>query len=251
MREGIVLRDQADSHKQAVTGHLCFFPAGLRLYGHAAEKAFLCVQRSNLYTGMLFHVRPGEKDLLQLLLSGKVREILQHDHLFAFSGKQDCLLQCGIAAAGHTDGLPGIEIPVAHRAETDSLADQLVFTRQAQHPMLHARGYDHSLRVPFLTVIGENPLEIAMILNPDHFRQVHFRSLGHDLVQQGFRVFVAAHLRRARPVLHLGAVGDLAAEAMLLQHQGALAVPLRIQRGGHSRGTSADHNDISHFSSIL
>ena len=113
--------------------------------------------------------------------------------------------------------------------------------------MLHARGYDHSLRVPFLTVIGENPLEIAMILNPDHFRQVHFRSLGHDLVQQGFRVFVAAHLRRARPVLHLGAVGDLSAESVLFQHQGILSVPLRVQCGCHARRASADHNDISHL----
>ena len=90
-----------------------------------------------------------------------------------------------------------------------------------------------------------------MVLNPDNLRQIHFRPLGHDLVQQRFRVFIAAHLGGSRPVLDLGTVSDLPAEAMLLQHQGILSVPLRVKRRRHTCRTSADHNNVCHLAPIL
>ena len=152
---------------------------------------------------------------------------------------------------GHADGFSGIEITVAHSAEADAFPDQLILSRQAQHPVLHTGSHDHSFCVPLQAVIREHPFEVPVILNPNHFRQVHFRALVHDLVQQGFRVFISAHLRRTRPVFHLGTVGNLSAEAVLLQHQRVFSVPLRVQRGCHPRGTSADHDNIRHFTPIL
>ena len=127
------------------------------------------------------------------------------------------------------------------------------FSRKSEHAVLNAGCKNYRAAFVLVSFFGYNRESVAFgidghssFLNFYYRFDFYFGSLMKNLFQHLIRKFVSRKLRETRNVFYLWRMCNLSAESGLFYYECTLSVSHRIERCGHSRGTSANNYYVVH-----
>ncbi len=165
-------------------------------------------------------------------------------------GEEDRLLRRGKAAAHHKDLASGEELAVAGGAVRHAMAAGLVLAGEAGASRRGARGEERR-ETADVTARGAHHLDVSRKVQRLHGREQHLGTKGLGLAAHGVGELLAACAEHARVVHDLGGNGDLAAKALALDHQHAVARAGEVERRREPRRAAAYHNRVVHVLDVV